>query len=158
MEMIQSMTGYGKTVVAYKEKKIHVEVKSLNSKSLDVSTRISPLYREKEMEIRQKIANALVRGKIDFSIWVEKEAGSDATPINALLVENYYRQIKEIAQKTGIPEPSDWFVTLLRLPDVTTKTEVEVLDEEEWQGCRRCVGSVGGVPSAGRGGLAEEIP
>ena len=105
--MIQSMTGYGKTVVAYKEKKIHVEVKSLNSKSLDVSTRISPLYREKEMEIRQKIANALVRGKIDFSIWVEKEAGSDATPINALLVENYYRQIKEIAQKTGIPEPSD---------------------------------------------------
>ena len=130
--MIQSMTGYGKTVVAYKEKKIHVEVKSLNSKSLDVSTRISPLYREKEMEIRQKIANALVRGKIDFSIWVEKEAGSDATPINALLVENYYRQIKEIAQKTGIPEPSDWFFTLLRLPDVTTKTEVEVLDEEEW--------------------------
>jgi uncharacterized protein (TIGR00255 family) len=131
--MIQSMTGYGKTVVAYKEKKIHVEVKSLNSKSLDVSTRISPLYREKEMEIRQKIANALVRGKIDFSIWVEKEAGSDATPINALLVENYYKQIKEIAQKTGIPEPSDWFFTLLRLPDVTTKTEVEVLDEEEWQ-------------------------
>ena len=130
--MIQSMTGYGKTVVAYKEKKIHVEVKSLNSKSLDVSTRISPLYREKEMEIRQKIANALVRGKIDFSIWVEKAAGSDATPINALLVENYYRQIKEIAQKTGIPEPSDWFFTLLRLPDVTTKTEVEVLDEEEW--------------------------
>ena len=133
MEMIQSMTGYGKTVVAYKEKKIHVEVKSLNSKSLDVSTRISPLYREKEMEIRQKIANVLVRGKIDFSIWVEKEAGSDATPINALLVENYYKQIKEIAQKTGIPEPSDWFVTLLRLPDVTTKTEVEVLDDEEWQ-------------------------
>ena len=91
------MTGYGKTVVAYKEKKIHVEVKSLNSKSLDLSTRISPLYREKEMEIRQKIAKALIRGKIDFSIWIEKEAGTDATPINTLLVENYYRQIKEIA-------------------------------------------------------------
>ncbi len=127
------MTGYGKTVVAYKEKKIHVEVKSLNSKSLDLSTRISPLYREKEMEIRQKIAKALIRGKIDFSIWIEKEAGTDATPINTLLVENYYRQIKEIAGKTGIPEPADWFYTLLRLPDVTTKTEVEVLDDEEWE-------------------------
>ena len=127
------MAGYGKTVVAYKEKKIHVEVKSLNSKSLDLSTRISPLYREKEMEIRQKIAKALIRGKIDFSIWIEKEAGTDATPINTLLVENYYRQIKEIAEKTGIPEPADWFYTLLRLPDVTTKTEVEVLDDEEWE-------------------------
>ena len=127
------MTGYGKTVVAYKEKKIHVEVKSLNSKSLDLSTRISPLYREKEMEIRQKIAKALVRGKIDFSIWIEKEAGTDATPINTLLVENYYKQIKEIAEKTGIPEPADWFYTLLRLPDVTTKTEVEVLDDDEWE-------------------------
>ena len=127
------MTGYGKTVVAYKEKKIHVEVKSLNSKSLDLSTRISPLYREKEMEIRQKIAKALIRGKIDFSIWIEKEAGTDATPINTLLVENYYRQIKEIAGKTGIPEPAEWFYTLLRLPDVTTKTEVEVLDDEEWE-------------------------
>ena len=131
--MIQSMTGYGKTVVTYKEKKIHVEVKSLNSKSLDLSTRISPLYREKEMEIRQKIAKALIRGKIDFSIWIEKEAGTDATPINTLLVENYYKQIKEIAEKTGIPEPADWFYTLLRLPDVTTKTEVEVLDDDEWE-------------------------
>ena len=133
LKMIQSMTGYGKTVVTYKEKKIHVEVKSLNSKSLDLSTRISPLYREKEMEIRQKIAKALVRGKIDFSIWIEKEAGTDATPINTLLVENYYKQIKEIAEKTGIPEPADWFYTLLRLPDVTTKTEVEVLDDDEWE-------------------------
>ena len=133
LKMIQSMTGYGKTVVTYKEKKIHVEVKSLNSKSLDLSTRISPLYREKEMEIRQKIAKALIRGKIDFSIWIEKEAGTDATPINTLLVENYYKQIKEIAEKTGIPEPADWFYTLLRLPDVTTKTEVEVLDDDEWE-------------------------
>ncbi len=127
------MTGYGKSVVAYKEKKIHVEVKSLNSKSLDLSTRISPLYREKEMEIRQKIAEALVRGKIDFSIWIEKEAGSDSSSINTALVESYYRQIKDISAKTGIPEPADWFYTLLRLPDVTTKTEVEVLEDEEWQ-------------------------
>ena len=126
------MTGYGKAVVAYKEKKINVEVKSLNSKSLDLSTRIAPLYREKEMEIRQIIARKLIRGKVDFSLWIEKEAGTDATPINAALVENYYHQIKAIAEKTGVPEPQDWFSTLLRMPDVTTKTDVEVLSDEEW--------------------------
>ena len=126
------MTGYGKAVVAYKEKKINVEVKSLNSKSLDLSARIAPLYREKEMEIRRLLAQKLERGKVDFSLWVEKESTVDATPINAALVENYYKQIKAISESTGIPEPEDWFTTLLRLPDVTAKTEVEVLDEEEW--------------------------
>ena len=126
------MTGYGKAVASYKEKKINVEVKSLNSKTLDLSTRIAPLYREKEMEIRQKLAKTLSRGKVDFSIWIEKEAGMDATPINMALVENYYHQIKEIAQKTGIPEPQDWFYTLLRMPDVTARMEMEELTEEEW--------------------------
>ena len=126
------MTGYGKAVVAYKEKKINVEVKSLNSKSLDLSARIAPLYREKEMEIRRLLAQKLERGKVDFSLWVEKESTVDATPINAALIENYYKQIKAISASTGIPEPEDWFTTLLRLPDVTAKTEVEVLDEEEW--------------------------
>ena len=130
--MILSMTGYGKAVVAYKEKKINVEVKSLNSKSLDLSARIAPLYREKEMEIRRLLAQKLERGKVDFSLWVEKESTVDATPINAALIENYYIQIKAISESTGIPEPEDWFTTLLRLPDVTAKTEVEVLDEEEW--------------------------
>lgn len=130
--MILSMTGYGKAVVAYKEKKINVEVKSLNSKSLDLSARIAPLYREKEMEIRRLLAQKLERGKVDFSLWVEKESTVDATPINAALIENYYKQIKAISESTGIPEPEDWFTTLLRLPDVTAKTEVEVLDEEEW--------------------------
>lgn len=127
------MTGYGKAVVTYKEKKINVEVKSLNSKSLDLSARIAPLYREKEMEIRRLLAQKLERGKVDFSLWVEKESTVDATPINAALVENYYKQIKAISASTGIPEPEDWFTTLLRLPDVTAKTEVEVLDDEEWE-------------------------
>ena len=126
------MTGYGKAVVPFADKKINVEVKSLNSKNLDLSTRIAPLYREKEMEIRQLIATAVIRGKVDFSIWIEKEATADATPINGALVENYYRQIKDIAAKSGIPEPQDWFYTLLRMPDVTTKTEVEQLSDEEW--------------------------
>ena len=130
--MIQSMTGYGKAMAAYKDKKIHVEVKSLNSKALDLSTRIAPVYREREMEIRQTVAKALVRGKVDVSIWIEKEAGSDAVPINGALVQNYYEQIKAIASQCGIPEPQDWWVSLLRLPDVTARTEVEELSDEEW--------------------------
>ena len=133
------MTGYGKTVVNYKGKKIHVEVKSLNGKSLDISTRIAPLYREKEMEIRQIIATELVRGKVDFSIWIEKEDAVDATPINAALVEYYYKQISEISEKTGIPLPQDWFCSLLRLPDVLTKTEVEELSDEEWEAARAAI-------------------
>ena len=133
------MTGYGKAVVAYKEKKINVEVKSLNSKSLDLSARIAPLYREKEMEIRRLLAQKLERGKVDFSLWVEKESTIDATPINAALVENYYKQIKAISASTGIPEPEDWFTTLLRLPDVTAKTEVEVLDDEEWEVAQQAI-------------------
>ena len=135
--MIQSMTGYGNAVVAYNDKKIHVEIKSLNSKALDLNARIAPLYREKEMDMRQMVAQALIRGKVDFSIWIEKEAGVDATPINSALVENYYLQMKNISAKTGIPEPADWFYTLVRMPDVLTKTEVEVLSEEEWNVVRQ---------------------
>lgn len=137
--MIQSMTGFGKATVAYKEKKINVEVKSLNSKALDLSTRITPLYREKEMEIRQFIAKNLERGKIDFSIWIEKDVVADATPINMALVENYYQQIKKISAQTGIPEPADWYATLLRLPDVTTKTDVEELTDEEWKAAQQAI-------------------
>ena len=137
--MIQSMTGYGKAVVTYKEKKIHVEVKSLNSKQLDLNTRIAPLYREKEMEMRQMVAEALIRGKVDMNVWIEKELAVDPTPINAALVENYYQQIKGISEKTGIPMPEDWFYTLLRMPDVLTKTDTEVLDEEEWKALRGAV-------------------
>jgi len=133
------MTGYGKAVVAYKDKKINVEVKSLNSKQLDLSTRIAPLYREKEMEIRQMVAKSVERGKVDFSIWVEKDAGSDATPINGAIVENYYRQLRRIVDQVGIPEPQDWLQTLMRLPDVTTRTEMEELDEEEWMAARQAI-------------------
>ena len=133
------MTGYGKAVVAFKEKKINVEVKSLNSKQLDLNTRIAPLYREKEMEIRQMVAEAVIRGKVDMSVWIEKDMAVDATPINAALVENYFEQMKSISDKTGIPMPEDCFYTLLRMPDVLTKTETEVLDEEEWLVVREAV-------------------
>ncbi len=130
--MIQSMTGYGKAASTYKGKKINVEIKSLNSKSLDLSTRIAPIYREKEMEIRQIIGKALQRGKIDFSIWIEQDTIVEATPINAALVENYYKQIKEISENTGIPEPEDWYSVLIKMPDVTTKPDTNDLEDEEW--------------------------
>lgn len=138
--MIQSMTGYGKAVVTFKEKKINVEIKSLNSKALDLSTRIAPLYREKEMEIRQTVAKSLERGKVDFAIWIEKDAVVDAAPINIALVENYYKQIKAISAQTGIPEPTDWYATLLNLPDVTTKTDTEELTDEEWTVASQVIG------------------
>ncbi len=130
--MIQSMTGYGKAVAEYGEKKINVEIKSLNSKTLDLSTRIAPIYREKEMQIRQMVSQTLTRGKVDFSIWVEKETVVDATPVNAALVANYFTQLKDIAKNNNIPEPSDWFSTLMRMPDVLTRTETETLTDEEW--------------------------
>lgn len=138
--MIQSMTGYGKAVVTFKEKKISVEIKSLNSKQLDLTTRIAPLYREKEMEIRQTIAKTLERGKVDFAIWIEKEAGLDGATINGPLVENYYQQLKAISAAAGIPEPQDWFATLVRLPEVTSRAEQEELTDEEWAEASRCIG------------------
>ena len=138
--MIQSMTGYGKAVVTYKEKKINVEIKSLNSKALDLSTRIAPLYREKEMEMRQMVSTALVRGKVDLNVWIEKDAGADATPINSALVENYYRQIKDIAEKVGFEVAPDMLLpTLMRMPDVLTKTEVETLADEEWAAVKQAL-------------------
>ncbi len=133
------MTGYGKAVVAYKDKKINVEIKSLNSKALDLNARIAPLYREKEMEMRQMVAQALIRGKVDFSIWIEKEEGVDATPINKALVGNYFSQMQNLAKEFGIPEPSDWFASLMRMPDVMTKTDVEVLTDEEWAVVRQAI-------------------
>jgi len=125
------MTGYGKTVVAYKEKKINVEIKSLNSKQLDLTTRIAPLYREKEMEIRQLISEHVVRGKVEFCIWIEKDASTDAAPLNMALMENYYQQLRGFADEHGMTG-GDWLSTLVRMPDVLTKTEQEVLDEAEW--------------------------
>lgn len=131
--MIQSMTGYGKAVVAYKDKKINVEVKSLNSKALDLSMRVAPLYREKEIEMRQMVSAALVRGKVDLNVWIEREAGVDATPINAALVENYLAQLRDIAAGVGLElSPVTLLPTLMRMPGVLEKTEVEALEDGEW--------------------------
>ena len=132
--MIQSMTGYGKATAELSDKKINVEIKSLNSKAMDLSTRIAPLYREKEIEIRNEIAKALERGKVDFSLWIDKKDACEfITPINQDVVVAYYERIRTISETTGIPAPEDWFSTLLRMPDVMTKNDIQELSEEEWK-------------------------
>ena len=125
--MIQSMTGYGKCVVEFRGKKIHAELKSLNSKAFDLTTRIAPLYREKDIEIRQLIQQSLERGKVDFVLWVEKDCTSCLSPINLQLVTEYKKQIEKMQQELHLPEPEDWYATLLRLPEVLSHTEVEEL-------------------------------
>ena len=100
---------------------------------MDLSTRIAPAYREKEIEIRNEISKVLERGKVDFSLWIEKKEGADsATPINQELLKGYYKQILSISENLNIPLPADWFQTLLRMPDVMSKTEIQELSEEEW--------------------------
>ena len=138
--MIQSMTGYGKATLELPDKKVNIEIKSLNSKAMDLSTRVAPLYREKEMEIRNELSKVLERGKVDFTLWVEKkDAEQLATPINQALVEAYYKKVKEISASTGIPEPADWFYTLLRMPDVMVKNEMQEVDDEEWRAVHEAI-------------------
>lgn len=131
--MIQSMTGYGKAVAELPDKKINVEIKSLNSKALDLNTRIAPIYREKEIDIRNIISKALERGKVDFCLWVEKkEAAEAAVVINQGLLKSYHEQILDASNNLNIALPADWFSTLLRMPDVMSKPEIQELSEEEW--------------------------
>lgn len=138
--MIQSMTGYGKVTADLSDKKINVEIKSLNSKAMDLSTRIAPAYREKEIEIRNEVSKFLERGKVEFNLWVEKkDADQLATPINVELISAYYKRIKDMSDTLGIPEPEDWFSTLLRLPDVMSKNEIQELDENEWNAVHEAI-------------------
>ena len=145
--MILSMTGYGKAVATFNEKKISVEIKSLNSKALDLSTRVAPLYREKEMEIRQMIQQKVIRGKVDFAIWIEKDAATEAAPINVALIENYYNQLQNVAKRLGLScqevnggnIASDWMKVLMRMPDVMSRQEIEELSDEEWTIVRQAI-------------------
>lgn len=129
--MIQSMTGYGKSVAELPNKKVYVEIKSLNSKALDLTMRVAPIYREKEIELRNYIAKTLERGKVDFLMWVEKSV-NETSAINVVAFESYYRQICNISSSLSLQLPEDWFQTILRLPDVMSSTEVEELTDEEW--------------------------
>ena len=132
--MIQSMTGYGKAIAELPNQKITIEIRTLNSKSIDISTRIAPSYREKEIEIRKHLSTKLTRGKVDFSLWIDKDDQSDdAVTINESLLEGYYNQISAISQNLNLPVPSDWFQTLLRMPEVLTKPAIEEVTDEEWE-------------------------
>ncbi len=136
--MIQSLTGFGKATCEYGNKKIVVEVKSLNSKQLDISTRVSGLYREKDIEIRNELSQQLERGKIDFALYIDNSGKESVTLINQSVVVGYYQQIKQLSENIGIEEPSNWFDVLLRLPDAL-KTETVDMDENEWIEIRKAM-------------------
>ena len=134
------MTGYGKAVVVFNGKKITAEIKSLNSKAMDLSTRVAPIYREREMEIRALITQTLERGKVEFSLWAEANEGAAAAPINATAAIGYYNQMLRISERYGIPQPEEWWSLLLRMPEVLSHNEQQTeLTDEEWTIVRRAV-------------------
>ncbi len=130
--MIQSMTGFGKVTAELPSKKVTVEIKALNSKQLDLSTRIPSIYKDKEMLIRSQLLQSLERGKVDFSIYIEYIGKDTPTQINPVAFESYYTQIKAIASQLDIALPTDWFQTLLKMPDVI-KSEIVEVEESEWE-------------------------
>lgn len=129
--MTHSMTGYGKAVAELPNKKITIEIKSLNSKQFDLFTRLPSVYREKEIALRNSLARRLVRGKVDLSINVEVIAKDVTSKIDHNVLNQYHREIKDLADELNIPTPQEWFSVLLRLPDVM-KQEQEELSDEEW--------------------------
>ena len=131
--MIQSMTGFGKVTAELPSRKVTVEIKALNSKQLDLSTRIPAIYREKEMAVRSLLMQALERGKVEFSIYIESIGKDSSAQINQEAVAGYYAQLKEISEKIGIEKPNSWaeMQQVLRFPDVI-RTEVVEADEAEW--------------------------
>jgi uncharacterized protein (TIGR00255 family) len=133
--MIKSMTGYGKAIAETPQKKITIEIKSLNSKQLDLNTKLSWLYREKEPEIRNIISQRLDRGKIDFSIFCDMLDDEVVTVINKSAVRNYYNQFKEIAAELRIDLDDQIFTAIMKLPD-TLKTEKPEITDAEWEAVR----------------------
>lgn len=130
--MIKSMTGFGKTSTVVSGKMIVIEIKTLNSKQLDISTRIMPAYREKELEIRNWVAQYLERGKIEVSIYQDKINSAEQTvEINFDLAKEYYQQLKNLSQFLNNEVQSDLLIQVLRMPDVIT-AQKEELDEECW--------------------------
>lgn len=126
--MLLSMTGFGKSVVELTNKKITVEIKSLNSKQLDLSLRVPPILREHEMELRNVIARKLERGKIEASIYVENTHGDSSIQFNIPLMKAYKAQYEQMARELGIAEPQDWYSLIIRFPDVLkndTPTETD---------------------------------
>lgn len=128
------MTGFGKAVKVYNNKKITAEVKSLNSKQLDFGTRTPQNYRQIEMELRNLVSQELMRGKIDLFVYCEPIEGATSGTINIPMLQQYKAQIEEMAEQLNIPQPDDWYATLLRMPDaLRTDAKATEADEEELQ-------------------------
>lgn len=138
--MIQSMTGFGKVTAELPTKKVTVEIKALNSKQLDLSTRIPSIYKEKEMQIRSRLLQTLERGKVDFAIYIEYIGKEASSQINQEAVVSYFAQLKELSDKLGISAPSSWdeLQLVLRMPDVIKTDPVEV-DEDEWNVVKQAI-------------------
>ena len=130
--MIKSMTGYGKAIAETPQKKITIEIKSLNAKQLDINAKLPWLYKEKEPEIRNLISQKLDRGKIDFTIYFDMIDEEVATVINKSAVRNYYNQFKDIASELRIDLDDQIFTAIMKLPD-TLKTEKREMPEDEWE-------------------------
>jgi len=132
--MILSMTGFGKAVKVYNNKKITAEIKSLNSKQLDFGTRTPQNHRQIEMELRNLVSQELMRGKIDLFVYCEPIEGATSGTINIPMLQQYKAQIEEMAEQLNIPQPDDWYATLLRMPDaLRTDAKATEADEEELQ-------------------------
>ncbi|MFV0379189.1 MAG: YicC/YloC family endoribonuclease [Mangrovibacterium sp.] len=129
--MIKSMTGYGKAEFETGNKKITIELKSLNSKQLDLNTRLPMLYREKDLIIRREISEKLIRGKVDFSMFIENLGIESNSAINENIVRAYFNQLSEIQGRLGLPVTEQIMQNIMRLPDAV-KTVYEELDENEW--------------------------
>ena len=136
--MIHSMTGYGKAIAEFSDKNVIIELKSLNSKQLDLNTRISYVYREKELEIRNIISEKLVRGKIDVIIYVDYKEGISEKTINKQLVVSYCKQIIEISKELGVSSDSALEIAM-RMPDVLSTETATVLQEDEWNTIKQAI-------------------
>ncbi|MEN8250528.1 MAG: YicC/YloC family endoribonuclease, partial [Bacteroidota bacterium] len=129
--MIQSMTGYGKAECLLPDKKLTIEVRSLNSKQLDTNTRLPALYKEKELEIRKMVASELERGKVECSLFYELSEASSSGAINEQVVKSYYEQLYKISGELGLEASQELLSTVMRMPD-TIRTERAELEAEEW--------------------------
>ncbi len=129
------MTGYGKEQAEINGKKVTVEIKSLNSKQMDLYMKISPLYKDWENEVRNSLLNRLERGKVDLSIYTENLCAATETSINTTLLETYYEKLCQTSRQLGIPMTEDPWPVLLKLPDVL-KNESQPIDEDEWEAVR----------------------
>lgn len=130
--MIKSMTGYGKAVVALPNKSIILEIKALNSKYFDFGSRIPSLYKEKEPLIRTLLNRTLERGKIELSMLTENKGGDTVVKVNQATANAYLKQVKELQNELNLPDDPNLLSTILKMPDVLS-SPIEDLDEEEWQ-------------------------